>query len=85
MSNLTRKKNLVPQLYCTLFGHRYKVSKQITAHVKEYKCCNCKRELTTNSKGGLTELTSNFKEINSVLEQIHYKRQLKLNQAPVVE
>lgn len=85
MSNLTRKSNLVPQLYCNLFGHRYQVSKQITAHVNEYKCCKCKKELTTNSKGGLTELTSNFKEINSVLEQIHYKRQLKLNQTPVVK
>ncbi|TYB71767.1 hypothetical protein ES676_12185 [Bizionia saleffrena] len=83
MSNLHRKKYFVPQLYCNLFGHRYQVSKQITAYVNEYKCCHCKKELTTNSKGGLTELTSKFREINSVLENIHYRRQLKLNQTPV--
>jgi len=58
-------------LYCSLFGHQFQVSKKVTYHVKEYKCCNCKKEMTTNSNGYLTELTPKFREINSVLARIH--------------
>ncbi|MBQ0769668.1 MAG: hypothetical protein KBT58_10270 [Bizionia sp.] len=85
MNNLNRKRAIVPKLYCNVFGHRYYVSKLITAHVKEYKCSHCKKELTTNSKGDLIELTTRFKEINCVLENIHNKRLLKLKETPVVK
>lgn len=61
-------------IHCKVFGHNYKVSRNVTYHVKEYTCCNCKKELTTNSKGNLTELTPKFKEINDVLERIHLKK-----------
>lgn len=61
-------------LYCSFFGHQYEVSKNVTYHVKEYKCAHCSSEVTTNGKGGLTPLTPKFKEINSVLERIHNKR-----------
>lgn len=61
-------------LHCKVFGHNYKVSRNVTYHVKEYTCCNCKKQLTTNGKGNLTELTPKFKEINDVLERIHQKK-----------
>ncbi|MFS4482546.1 hypothetical protein ACKGJY_05985 [Hyunsoonleella sp. 2307UL5-6] len=61
-------------IHCKVFGHNYKVSRNVTYHVKEYTCCNCKKELTTNSKGNLIELTPKFKEINDVLERIHLKK-----------
>lgn len=61
-------------LYCSAFGHQYEVSKNVTLHVKEYACKNCRSQLTTNGKGELTPLTQKFKEINSVLERIHKKR-----------
>jgi len=61
-------------VYCSFFGHNYKVSKKITYHVKEYTCKNCNFQLTTNGKGGLTQLTPKFKEINSILERIHNRR-----------
>jgi len=61
-------------IHCKVFGHNYKVSRHVTYHVKEYTCCNCKKQLTTNSKGNLTELTPKFKEINDVLERIHQKK-----------
>ncbi len=57
-----------------MFGHNYVVTRNVTLHVKEYTCTNCKKELTTNSNGSLTELTPKFKEINDVLERIHQKR-----------
>ncbi|TBN03294.1 hypothetical protein EYD45_09805 [Hyunsoonleella flava] len=65
-------------IQCKVFGHDYKVSRHVTYHVKEYTCSNCKKELTTNSKGNLTELTPKFKEINDVLERIHAKRRMRL-------
>ncbi len=61
-------------IHCKVFGHNYEVSRNVTYHVKEYTCCNCKKQLTTNGKGNLTELTPKFKEINDVLERIHLKK-----------
>ncbi|TXE08244.1 hypothetical protein ES711_06965 [Gelidibacter salicanalis] len=62
------------QLYCYLFGHNYKVTKNVTSYVKEYTCGCCKKQLTTNSNGDLTELTPKFKEINSILEEMYSRR-----------
>jgi len=64
----------VKQLYCSIFGHDYKVSKKVTYHVKEYTCKHCKEQVTTDGSGKLTLLTPKYKEINAVLERIHYKR-----------
>ncbi|GAA4889656.1 hypothetical protein GCM10023311_12170 [Flaviramulus aquimarinus] len=66
-------------IHCKVFGHDYKVTRHVTYHVKEYTCKNCRRELTTNGNGNLIELTPKFREINDVLERIHYKRILRLN------
>lgn len=57
-----------------MFGHDFRVTRNVTLHVKEYTCKNCKKELTTNGNGSLTELTPKFKEINDVLERIYKKR-----------
>jgi hypothetical protein len=62
------------QAYCSLFGHKYIVTKKVTFHVKEYTCKQCNKQVTTNGNGKLTILTPKFKEINSVLERIHYNR-----------
>lgn len=67
-------------LYCSIFGHNYEVSKNITYHVKEYKCSHCSSQVTTSGKGGLTPLTPKYKEINSVLERIHNRRALRIQQ-----
>ena len=74
MKNTTLKPAFIPTMYCNLFGHNYQVSKKVTYHVKEYTCCHCKKQLTTNSNGHLIELTPKFKEINAILERIHKKR-----------
>jgi transposase-like protein len=65
------------RVHCNLFGHDYEVSRNVTYHVKEYTCKNCKKQLTTNGNGHLIELTPKFKEINDVLERIHIKRNSK--------
>lgn len=58
-------------LQCSVFGHEYVVTEDITSFVKEYTCKNCKRQVTTDGNGNLTPLTPKFKEINSVLKRIH--------------
>ena len=70
----TNKPMLIPKMYCNFFGHDYQVSKKVTSHVKEYTCTHCKKELTTNSNGTLTELTPKFREINAILEKIYVSR-----------
>ncbi len=62
------------QLYCSLFGHDYTITKNVTNHVKEYICKHCKEQVTTSGNGHLTLLTPKYKEINSELEKIHTKR-----------
>ncbi len=61
-------------IYCSLFGHDYQVTKNVTYHVKEYKCRNCKSEVTIDSNGKLIPLTKKTKEINNVLYRVHCKR-----------
>ena len=71
---------LISKVYCNVFGHQYDVTKKVTKHVKEYTCKCCKKQLTTNSNGHLTELTPIFREINSLLERIYEHRMMLLNQ-----
>ncbi|MFT5242231.1 MAG: hypothetical protein ACJA1H_000382 [Glaciecola sp.] len=67
-------------IYCSFFGHQYEVSKNITYHVKEYKCSHCISQVTTNGNGGLTPLTPKYQEINSVLSRIHNRRVVRVTQ-----
>ena len=74
----TKNSSAPMRFYCDLFGHNYEMSKKVTYHVKEYTCKCCKRQLTTNGNGKLTELTPKFKEINSILEEIYTRRMMRL-------
>lgn len=65
-------------MHCKVFGHDFIIARKVTYHVKEYKCKNCKKELTVNGNGNLITLTPKFKEINDVLKYIHQKKKLKL-------
>jgi len=75
----------VKNIYCSIFGHQFVVSKRVTNHVNEYKCKNCNYQMTTDGKGKLTPLTPKYKEINSVLERIHVKRKLKKRQDLILD
>lgn len=66
-----------------MFGHDFKITRHVTHHVKEYACQYCNKELTTSSNGNLTLLTPKFKEINDVLERIHYKRTIRINKQQI--
>ncbi|WP_345005941.1 hypothetical protein [Snuella lapsa] len=77
MEKTNSKPAFIPKMYCSFFGHDFQVTKKVTWHVKEYTCSHCKKQLTTNSNGNLTELTPKFKEINAILERIHNKRMIR--------
>lgn len=84
MQKSTRRVTFLPKMYCAIFGHNYEVTKKVTKHVKVYTCSCCKKQLTTDSNGRLTELTPKFKEINAILERIHQSRKQRLKEKPVI-
>ncbi|MFK7832453.1 MAG: hypothetical protein AB8B52_04180 [Winogradskyella sp.] len=71
------------KVYCDLFGHNYQISKKVTNHVKEYTCKCCKKQLTTDSNGRLTELTEEHQDINSTLERIYNYRTMRSKQKTI--
>lgn len=56
---------------CTLYGHDFVLSKHVTKHVKEYRCKNCNKEVTTSSNGQLTALNEHRKETNKTLQRMY--------------
>lgn len=78
MKKPTTKTSSPLRFYCDIFGHNYEMSKKVTSHVKEYTCKCCKRQLTTNGNGKLTELTPKYQEINAILEEIYTRRMMRL-------
>lgn len=62
------------KVYCSIFGHKLKVTKNVTDHVHEYKCVNCGQEMTDTANGFLAPLTKKFKETNSYISKIHRRR-----------
>lgn len=68
------------KFYCATFGHKFKASKTITAHITEYKCAHCKEEVTINANGFLEKLTPKFRETNEFLAQVYQRRSRKILQ-----
>ncbi|MBP2831147.1 hypothetical protein J8281_03010 [Aquimarina sp. U1-2] len=62
------------KMYCSLFGHHFVLSKNVTHHIKEYTCAHCKEQATTNSRGRLEIMTPKLKEINDALASVHAKK-----------
>lgn len=60
-------------LICAILGHRFEVSRNITEHIKEYRCSCCGQEMTDTAQGFMAKLTPKFKETNAFLER-YYKR-----------
>lgn len=73
----------IAKIYCSLFGHNYITSKQVTHHIKEYTCSHCREQATTNSRGRLEAMTPKLKEINDALAIVHAKKAARnTNKAP---
>ncbi|MFD0863397.1 hypothetical protein ACFQ1M_14375 [Sungkyunkwania multivorans] len=61
-------------LFCSLFGHRFKVTKKVTRHIHEYECVHCKKQGTTDVSGNIATLTPQRKEINETLSMLYKKK-----------
>ena len=61
-------------LFCSIFGHHYVVTKKVTMHIKEYKCVHCSKQVTTDVSGNLSTLTPELQEINQTLEELYQRR-----------
>lgn len=62
------------RIICSFYGHRLHISKNITNHIKEYKCARCGEEMTDTAHGFLEKLTPRFRETNEFLAKIHERR-----------
>ena len=75
--NTNPRKNttsFIGKLYCTIFGHRYRITEKITLHVSEYQCKQCRSEATNDDQGRITSLTPQLKDINETLRYIYKKK-----------
>jgi len=72
----------VAGLYCSVIGHQFKVEKNITNHIKEYKCCRCGLEVTNNAKGNIVPLTEKLRDTHASLQMVITKRRNKGNLRP---
>ncbi|MBU2997652.1 hypothetical protein KO500_14475 [Cellulophaga baltica] len=68
---------------CSIFGHHYTVSRNVTSHIKEYKCIHCDKQVSTDADGNISVLTAEMKEINRELENIHSKRHIRTSHQQV--
>ncbi len=70
--------NSFAKIFCNIFGHKLRISKNVTNHIHEYKCSKCGMEMTDTANGFLARLTPKFKETNNYLAQIHKRRQNRI-------
>lgn len=69
-----KKKISIQKILCSIFGHKIITTRNVTKHVKEYKCSVCGLELTDDLKGHKTFLTPELKEINETLITLYKKK-----------
>lgn len=67
----------VPKMYCSIVGHDYRIVKDVTNHIKEYKCFCCSKEVTISAYGKLVPLTPELKYIHLGLQNVVSKRRSK--------
>lgn len=77
MSKINPTNFSISKFLCKFFGHKLRISKNITNHIQEYKCSKCGMEMTDTADGFLERLTPKFKETNNYIAQIHKRRRRK--------
>ncbi len=75
MKSLSPQKNFsLTSLYCSTFGHRFKVSNKVTNYINEYKCKTCGQEVTKVASGDIELLTYKNRKINASLSAFFQKK-----------
>lgn len=65
---------LAGKLWCSIFGHQFITTRNVTNYFKEYKCSKCHLELTNDENGRKIFLTPELKDINETLVLFYQKR-----------
>lgn len=77
MNTTTKKPFRISGLMCLTLGHDYMVTRQVSEHIKEYKCSHCGKEVAENDLGQIEELTMNIKRANNSLVSFLEKKKKK--------
>lgn len=78
MKNSPSNASALKTLVCANIGHRYVITNQVTAHLREYKCISCHKEVCDTPVGFLADLTTKQREINATLSNYVQKRRKRL-------
>lgn len=62
------------RLLCSLFGHKFRTTKLVTEHFREFECTVCHLQVTNDTSGEKISLTQEHKEINEELINRHQRR-----------
>lgn len=83
--NMKPKINSFAKVFCDIFGHELKVSKNVTNHIHEYECEKCGTEMTDTANGFIARLTPKFKETNAYLKNFHERRRRRRQQQTFIK
>lgn len=70
--------SIAGKLLCSLFGHRFVVTRVVTDHFREFECRICRMQVTNDIDGAKVSLTSEHREINKALMDLHRRRHLHM-------
>ena len=68
------KDYVTSEVFCSVFGHNYKIHKRLSRCVDEYECKSCKQIFTLDEKGDFISLSPKYREIHKIIEYINKKR-----------
>jgi len=75
MKSISPNQNFsLTSVYCSTFGHSFKISNKITNYINEYKCKTCGQEVTKVASGDIELLTFRNKELNACLSAFFQKK-----------
>jgi len=75
MKAITNSENIFGgKFLCSIFGHKFRTTKHITQHFREYECRVCRLQKTNDASGGLITLTQQHREINEALINLYRRR-----------
>mgnify|MGYP005996936791 CR=1 FL=1 len=67
-------RNILAATACKVFGHKFRITKRYQSNMKEFECCNCKKQYTLDASGHYTPLTPRLRQINEVFENFYLRK-----------
>lgn len=76
--NTTTHSLLLEKAICQFFGHKFKTTRKVTDHFKEFECKVCGLCATNDVKGNKIFLSDELKDINKALNQLYQRRHIAI-------